>query len=59
MGRQNDKYRWIYNITGVNGKLNLKMDVDILFFTARRHASAAYAVVCLYVCHKSVFYWNG
>ena len=31
------------------------------FFTARRHASAVYAVVvclsvCLYVCHKWMFY---
>jgi len=30
-------------------------------FTARRHASAVYAVdvsVCLSVCHKSVFHWD-
>ena len=30
-----------------------------LMFTARRHASAVYAVVVCLVCHKSVFYLNG
>jgi len=29
-------------------------------FTTRHHASTLYAVVmCLSICHKSVFYWNG
>jgi len=31
--------------------------ITTLIFTARRHASAVYAVVmCVSVCHKSVFY---
>ena len=30
--------------------------VSILNFTARRHASAVYAVVVSVVCHTSVFY---
>jgi len=31
-----------------------------VIFTARRHASVVvWPSVCLSVCHKSVFYWNG
>jgi len=30
-----------------------------LTFTTRCHASAVYAIiVCMSVCHKSVYYWN-